>query len=55
VERQLLVEAGDVFLAAGQAVEALRDDDVELLSPGVLKQGLIARSEVRRSACAVIR
>ncbi len=43
-----------MLLIARQAVQAFGDDDVELSLPGALQQRLIARSEVRSAAGAVI-
>ena len=54
MECELLVEARHVFLIARQAIEALCDDDVELLPPRVLQQRLVAGPQVRHPAHAMV-
>src|SRR4029077_2663071 len=50
----MLVERRHVLLVAREAVEGLRDDDVELARSRVLEQLLIARAQADRSADSVI-
>ena len=43
---EVFVEQGDVGEVAGQAIEALGDDDLEDLVAGVLQELLVARRSV---------
>src|SRR5690348_15720751 len=44
-EGELLVEGGYILLIAGEAVERLGDDDIELTLASILEQALIAGPE----------
>jgi len=48
-EARLFIEGGDVFLVAGEAVEALRQDDVALGAAQMGEQRLVARAKQRRA------
>src|SRR5271166_5532105 len=50
----MFVKRRDVLLVAREAVEGLRDDDVEVARSRILKQFLIARAQADRSAYSVI-